>query len=87
MKSRGAQHHLQYASLSDYTLLDPNEKQDCRDLQGVRGKSPELLILIVDHYRNNQIAEEKNCFVETSRYGPLLQDSPMHVLWLKICNS
>ena len=30
-------------------------------------RAPELLILIVDQYRNNQIAEEKNCFVETSR--------------------
>lgn len=28
---------------------------------------PELLIFIVDQYRNNQIAKEKNCFVETAK--------------------
>ena len=30
-------------------------------------KAPELLIFIVDQYRNNQIAKEKNCFVENAK--------------------
>lgn len=30
-------------------------------------RAPELLIFIVDQYRNNQIAKEKNCYVDSSR--------------------
>ena len=30
-------------------------------------RAPELLIFIVDLYRNNQIAEEKGCFTENAR--------------------
>ncbi len=30
-------------------------------------RAPELLIFVVDQYRNNQIAKEKGCFVETAR--------------------
>ena len=30
-------------------------------------RAPELLIFIVDQYRNNQIEKEKNCYVDSSR--------------------
>jgi len=30
-------------------------------------RAPEFLIFIVDQYRNNQIAKEQNCFVETAK--------------------
>lgn len=50
-------------------VTDPEMKSKIAEIckQEYVARAPELLILIVDQYRNNQIAEEKNCFVETSR--------------------
>ena len=49
-------------------VTDPEMKSKIAEIckQEYVARAPELLILIVDQYRNNQIAEEKNCFVETS---------------------
>lgn len=50
-------------------VTDPEFKSRIAEVckQEYVARIPELLVFIVDQYRNNQIAREKGCFVETAR--------------------
>jgi len=50
-------------------VTDPKIKSEIARIcnQEYVARAPELLIFIADQYRNNQIAREKNCFVENAR--------------------
>lgn len=50
-------------------VTDPKIKTEIAGIcnQEYVARVPELLIFIVDQYRNNQIAKEKNCFVENAK--------------------
>ena len=49
-------------------VTNPDMKKKIAEIcnQEYVARVTELLIFIVDQYRNNQIAKEKNCFVETA---------------------
>lgn len=49
-------------------VTNPDMKKKIAEIcnQKYAARVTELLIFIVDQYRNNQIAKEKNCFVETA---------------------
>lgn len=49
-------------------VTNPDMKKKIAEIcnQEYAARVTELLIFIVDQYRNNQIAKEKNCFVETA---------------------